>query len=94
MHGEEALLDVLGKILARDGRPQVPTIRVIQTVNSANVVQVDAREVSFSLEDLKTLFPVVTFPVTICCAGNRRREQNLFRKTLGFSWGSAGGAYS
>ncbi|THH12596.1 hypothetical protein EUX98_g9797, partial [Antrodiella citrinella] len=47
-------------------------------------------EVSFSLDDLKDLFPVVTFPVTICCAGNRRREQNIFRKTLGFSWGSAG----
>ena len=52
------------------------------------------RETSFSIEDLKTLFPVVTFPVTICCAGNRRREQNLFRKTLGFSWGSAGGAHT
>ncbi|KAH8091844.1 hypothetical protein BXZ70DRAFT_1001920 [Cristinia sonorae] len=47
-------------------------------------------ETSFSIEDLKDRFSVVTVPVTVCCAGNRRREQNVFRKTLGFSWGSAG----
>ncbi|TFK51423.1 hypothetical protein OE88DRAFT_1545674 [Heliocybe sulcata] len=48
------------------------------------------REVDFSIEDLARLFPVVTLPVTLVCAGNRRKEQNVVRKSLGFSWGAAG----
>jgi DMSO/TMAO reductase YedYZ molybdopterin-dependent catalytic subunit len=28
--------------------------------------------------------------VTLVCAGNRRKEQNVVRKTKGFSWGAAG----
>ena len=32
----------------------------------------------------------VTYPVTMVCAGNRRKEQNQVRKSKGFSWGAAG----
>jgi nitrate reductase (NAD(P)H) len=32
----------------------------------------------------------LTYPVTLVCAGNRRKEQNLVRKSKGFSWGAAG----
>jgi hypothetical protein len=32
----------------------------------------------------------VTYPVTLVCAGNRRKEQNVVRKSKGFSWGPAG----
>ncbi|KPV75001.1 uncharacterized protein RHOBADRAFT_36993 [Rhodotorula graminis WP1] len=35
-------------------------------------------------------FKTVTLPVTLVCAGNRRKEQNVVRKSLGFSWGPAG----
>lgn len=35
-------------------------------------------------------FEQITTPVTLVCAGNRRKEQNQVRKTKGFSWGSAG----
>ncbi|CAK3810871.1 Nitrate reductase [NADPH] [Lecanosticta acicola] len=31
-----------------------------------------------------------TYPITLACAGNRRKEQNVVRKTKGFSWGPAG----
>lgn len=31
-----------------------------------------------------------TYPITLVCAGNRRKEQNVVRKTKGFSWGAAG----
>jgi nitrate reductase (NAD(P)H) len=48
------------------------------------------REFSFTLADLKTLFPVVTLPITLVCAGNRRKEQNVVRRGLGFNWGAAG----
>ena len=48
------------------------------------------REVEFSLEDLKNKFQVVTLPVTLVCAGNRRKEQNVVKKSVGFNWGAAG----
>jgi hypothetical protein len=46
---------------------------------------------TFTLQELKERFPVVTLPVTLVCAGNRRKEQNVVRKSLGFNWGAAGG---
>lgn len=49
-----------------------------------------SREVTFSLADLKKRFETVTLPVTLVCAGNRRKEQNVVRKSLGFDWGAAG----
>eukprot|EP00421_Protoceratium_reticulatum_P073012 CAMPEP_0168427158 /NCGR_PEP_ID=MMETSP0228-20121227/36206_1 /TAXON_ID=133427 /ORGANISM="Protoceratium reticulatum, Strain CCCM 535 (=CCMP 1889)" /LENGTH=479 /DNA_ID=CAMNT_0008441195 /DNA_START=208 /DNA_END=1643 /DNA_ORIENTATION=- len=33
--------------------------------------------------------PVVSVPVTFICAGNRRKEQNMTKKTIGFNWGCA-----
>ncbi|CAE6432451.1 unnamed protein product [Rhizoctonia solani] len=47
-------------------------------------------ECALTLNDLKSKFPVVTLPVTLVCAGNRRKEQNMVLKGLGFSWGAAG----
>ena len=44
----------------------------------------------FTLADLHNKFQVVTLPVTLVCAGNRRKEQNVVRKSLGFSWGAGG----
>ena len=35
-------------------------------------------------------FENVTYPVTLVCAGNRRKEQNVVRKSKGFSWGPSG----
>jgi nitrate reductase (NAD(P)H) len=35
-------------------------------------------------------FNQVTIPITMVCAGNRRKEQNVVRKGNGFNWGSAG----
>ena len=35
-------------------------------------------------------FPQVTLPITLVCAGNRRKEQNQVRKGSGFNWGPAG----
>lgn len=49
-----------------------------------------SKECVFTVNDLKRRFKVVTLPVTLVCAGNRRREQNVVSKSLGFSWGAAG----
>lgn len=34
--------------------------------------------------------PTREFPVTLVCAGNRRKEQNMIRQTIGFNWGPSG----
>ncbi|KAI0035446.1 nitrate reductase [Vararia minispora EC-137] len=49
-----------------------------------------SHKVTFTLQELNWLFETVTLPVTLVCAGNRRKEQNVVRKSLGFDWGSAG----
>ncbi|KAH6687963.1 nitrate reductase [Plectosphaerella plurivora] len=45
---------------------------------------------TLTLRDLITEYEQITYPVTLVCAGNRRKEQNVVRKTKGFSWGAAG----
>lgn len=49
-----------------------------------------AHPLTLTLRELLEGFEQVTYPVTLVCAGNRRKEQNVVRKTKGFSWGAAG----
>ncbi|KAF4469412.1 nitrate reductase [Fusarium albosuccineum] len=46
--------------------------------------------IRMSVRDLINDYEQATYPVTLVCAGNRRKEQNIVRKTKGFSWGAAG----
>jgi nitrate reductase (NAD(P)H) len=46
--------------------------------------------ITLSVKELVRRYTNVTYPVTFVCAGNRRKEQNVVRKTRGFSWGPAG----
>ncbi|MED6164972.1 Nitrate reductase [NADH] 1 [Stylosanthes scabra] len=48
------------------------------------------KPVRLTMEGLVREFPSREFPVTLVCAGNRRREQNMVRQSIGFNWGSAG----
>jgi len=41
----------------------------------------------FSMDEIEAM-PRVTMPVTLTCAGNRRKEENMIRKTRGFNWGA------
>ena len=45
---------------------------------------------TLSLRELVKDYQQLTYPITLVCAGNRRKEQNVVRKTKGFSWGAAG----
>ena len=45
---------------------------------------------TITLRDLLVDFEQITVPITLVCAGNRRKEQNQVRKSKGFSWGAAG----
>ncbi|KAH6856766.1 hypothetical protein B0I37DRAFT_82464 [Chaetomium sp. MPI-CAGE-AT-0009] len=49
-----------------------------------------AHPTTLTLRDLIQTYEQVTYPITLVCAGNRRKEQNVVRKTKGFSWGAAG----
>lgn len=42
-----------------------------------------------TMDQLTTEFPTTEFPVTISCCGNRRKEMNMIKQTIGFNWGSA-----
>lgn len=46
--------------------------------------------ITVSLQTLLSDFEQSTYPITLVCAGNRRKEQNVVRKSKGFSWGAAG----
>lgn len=41
------------------------------------------------MDDLASM-PPRELPVTLVCAGNRRKEQNMMRQTIGFNWGPSG----
>ena len=43
---------------------------------------------TLTMKDLLAM-PARTFPVTLVCAGNRRKEENMVKQTIGFSWGAA-----
>ncbi|OCL11834.1 nitrate reductase [Glonium stellatum] len=43
-----------------------------------------------TLKELVEEYEQITCPITLVCAGNRRKEQNQVRKSKGFSWGAAG----
>nr|CAB3447993.1 unnamed protein product [Digitaria exilis] len=45
------------------------------------------RPTKLTMEQLVTEFEAVELPVTLVCAGNRRKEQNMVRQTVGFNWG-------
>ncbi|RVX22523.1 Nitrate reductase [Vitis vinifera] len=57
------------------------------TVEVSGLVKRPAR---FTMDQLVNEFPTREFPVTLVCAGNRRKEQNMVKQTIGFNWGAAG----
>jgi len=46
------------------------------------------RPMRLTMAELVSL-PKISVPVTLNCAGNRRKEQNIIRKGIGFHWGCA-----
>ena len=45
--------------------------------------------IMLSMQDIMSL-PHRSIPVTLVCCGNRRKEQNMIKQTIGFNWGAAG----
>ncbi|KAI5819432.1 hypothetical protein BZA77DRAFT_155960 [Pyronema omphalodes] len=45
---------------------------------------------TITFREILSQYEQVTVPITLVCAGNRRKEQNMVRKSNGFSWGAGG----
>ncbi|KAI8079952.1 Oxidoreductase, molybdopterin-binding domain-containing protein [Halteromyces radiatus] len=54
-----------------------------------NIVGLVHKSITLTMDDILTL-PIQTIPITMACAGNRRKEQNMFKQSIGFGWGAAG----
>eukprot|EP00897_Mesotaenium_endlicherianum_P010740 jgi/Mesen1/9695/ME000069S09098 len=46
------------------------------------------RPLVLTMKDILAL-PSRTLPVTLVCAGNRRKEENMVKQSIGFNWGAA-----
>src|SRR5271170_4784503 len=46
--------------------------------------------ITLTVQQIMTKLPQLTIPITLVCAGNRRKEQNVVRKGSGFNWGPSG----
>ncbi|KAJ1701527.1 hypothetical protein LUZ63_001306 [Rhynchospora breviuscula] len=47
------------------------------------------RPIRLTMDMLVNDFKPIEIPVTLVCAGNRRKEQNMTQQTIGFNWGPA-----
>lgn len=57
---------------------------------SVEVTGLVKRPTRFTMDQLVNEFPCREFAASLVCAGNRRKEQNLVKQTIGFNWGAAG----
>ncbi|CAG8440928.1 15057_t:CDS:2 [Funneliformis caledonium] len=46
------------------------------------------KPLNLSMNEIVKL-PYREFPITLVCAGNRRKEQNMFKQSKGFDWGTS-----
>lgn len=55
-----------------------------------NCTRLVENPLTLNFREVLQQFDQITSPITLVCAGNRRKEQNIVRKSKGFSWGPAG----
>lgn len=60
------------------------------TVTIGGDADVVPNPITYRMDEIAAMQPTRELPVTLVCAGNRRKEQNLIRQTIGFNWGSSG----
>ncbi|XP_057727310.1 inducible nitrate reductase [NADH] 2 [Arachis stenosperma] len=56
---------------------------------SVEVCGMVKRPAHITMDQLLHDFPSREFPATLVCAGNRRKEQNMVKQSIGFNWGAA-----
>jgi nitrate reductase (NAD(P)H) len=69
----------------------VPVIHEDEILNwTISIEGMVEKPYTITIREMIEEFQQYTYPVTLCCAGNRRKEQNLVQKGKGFNWGPAG----
>jgi nitrate reductase (NAD(P)H) len=63
---------------------KVPKLSFFEhTITVSGLVE---KPLAISMQELVQM-PTITMPVTLNCAGNRRKEQNMIKRGIGFHWG-------
>jgi nitrate reductase (NAD(P)H) len=57
--------------------------------HTINIGGLAPKPIQLKMKDIIKL-PAHSLPVTLVCCGNRRKEQNMIKQTIGFNWGAAG----
>jgi nitrate reductase (NAD(P)H) len=75
-----------------------PSIHIVRNHGAVPRLDWDTHSVSVSglvdtpitltMDEIAAM-PRIAFPCTITCAGNRRKELNTIKQTVGFNWGAA-----
>lgn len=86
------------KLLAESGFHTDPSLHIVRNHGAVPRIKWEEHrvlvnglvgtELRLTMDDIVAM-PSVTFPVTVTCAGNRRKEQNMVKQTIGFSWGAS-----
>ena len=85
--------------LAKEGFFTPPNLHIIRNHSCVPKLEWDTHTISvggpyvkkkleISMNQLTKDFPITEFPVSISCCGNRRKEINQIKQTIGFNWGS------
>lgn len=64
--------------------------QVLKLIANANPFRLVEKSLTLNFRQVLQQYDQFTSPITLVCAGNRRKEQNMVRKSKGFSWGPAG----
>lgn len=72
------------------GQYTIRSLHILSVLRDTNPARLVKKPLSLNFREVLQRFNQYTSPITLVCAGNRRKEQNIVRKSKGFSWGAAG----
>lgn len=75
--------------LASKGLSPLTSSRIVGCLSN-NCFRLVENPITLTFKQVLQNYDQITAPITLVCAGNRRKEQNTVRKSKGFSWGPAG----
>ncbi|KAI8140685.1 hypothetical protein BJV82DRAFT_622125 [Fennellomyces sp. T-0311] len=66
-----------------------PVPQLVEDEHRLEITGLVNNPITVTMQDILSM-PATTIPVTMVCAGNRRKEQNMVKQSIGFAWGAAG----
>ena len=83
-------ISTIGRSQSRGERHHLSCFLPLLFVSNSDPSRLVERPMVLNFRQILEHFDQFTSPITLVCAGNRRKEQNTVRKSKGFSWGPAG----